>query len=159
MNRFLRKVDVDATRPPDKPVYINFADLPFKAVNAIIAGIALLLGLIYLVAMPPTAQRTRETDAIECSMLLLLMLIASPLAFGYLFAFLLFPFVICTRIWLVRPESSLRWWALAAVLLLFLTLPFQRWSQRCGNTLFATLLLFIGLALELRRLRRAPVVA
>jgi hypothetical protein len=159
VNRFLRKVDVDATRPPDKPVYINFADLPFKTVNAIIAGIALLLGLIYLAAMPPPAQRTRETDAIECAMLLLLMLIASPLAFGYLFAFLLFPFVICTRIWLVRKDSPLRWWTLAAIFLLFLTLPFQRWSQRYGNTLCATLLLFIGLALELRRLRRPPVVA
>jgi len=158
-NRFLRKVDVDATRPPDKPVYINFADLPFKTVNRIIAGIALLLGLIYLVAMPSAAQRTRETDAIECAMLVLLMLIASPLAFGYLFAFLLFPFVTCTRIWLDRPESSLRWWTLAAILLLFLTLPLQRWSQRYGNTLFATLLLFIGLALELRRLRQAPAPA
>ena len=158
LNRFLRKVDVDATRPPDKPVYVNLADLSFKTANAIIAGIALLLGLSYLAAMPPAAQRTRETDAIECAMLLLLMLIASPLSFGYLFGFLLFPFVICTRIWLVRPESSLRWWALAAVLLLALTFPFQRWSQRYGNTLLATLLLFIGLALELRRLRRAAAV-
>ena len=109
--------------------------------------------------MPPAAQRTQETDAIECAMLVLLMLIASPLAFGYLFAFLLFPFVTCIRIWLDRPKSSLRWWTLAAVLLLFLTLPLQRWSQRYGNTLFATLLLFIGLALELRRLRQAPVAA
>ena len=158
LNRFLRKVDVDATRPPDQPVFVNLADLSFKTVNAIIAGIALLLGLSYLAAMPPAAHRTRETDAIECAMLLLLMLIASPLAFGYLFGFLLFPFVICTRIWLVRPGSSLRWWALAAVLLLALTFPFQRWSQRYGNTLLATLLLFIGLALELHRLRRAAAV-
>lgn len=159
VNRFLRKVDVDATRRPDRPVYVNLADLPFKTVNAIIAGIALLLGLSYLAAMPPPAQRTGETDAIEWSMLLLLMLIASPLAFGYLFGFLLFPLVICLRVWLVRPESSLRWWTLAAVFLLALTLPWQHWSQSHGNTFFATLLLFIGLAFELRRLRSVPAVA
>jgi hypothetical protein len=153
-NRLLRKVDVDATRPPDEPVYVNFVDLSFTVVNAVIAGLALLLGLIYLAAMPPPAQRTRETDAMEWSMLLILMLIAAPLSFSYLFAFLLFPFVICTRVWLVRPESPLRWWALASALLLALTLPFQRWSERYGNTLIATLILFIGLVLELRRLRR-----
>ena len=133
-----------------------FADLPFKLVNVIIVVLALLLGLAYLAAMPPAAQRTRETDAIECSMLLLLMLIASPLAFGYLFAFPLLPLVVCTRIWLVRPDTPLRWWALAAVILLALTLPFQRSMQRYGNTLFATLLLFIGLAIELRRLYARP---
>jgi hypothetical protein len=158
-NRLLRKVDVDATRPPDKPVYVNFTDLPFKVVNLIIVGIGLLLGLVYLAVMPPAAQRTAETDAIECSLLLLLMLIASPLAFGYLFSFLLLPFVICTRIFLVRPDSPLRWWALAAIFLLALTFPFQRSMQSYGNTLFATLLLFIGLAIELRRLQRAPASA
>ncbi len=157
-NRLLRKVDVDATRPPDKPFYVNFVDLPFKTVNAIIAGIALLLGLSYLAAMPSAAQRTRETDAIEWAMLLILMLIAAPLSFGYLFAFLLFPFVVCTRIWLVRPESPLRWSALASVFLLALTLPVQHSSQSYGNTLLATLILFIGLALELRRLQRAARV-
>ncbi len=158
-NRFLRKVDVDATRPPDKPVFVNFVDLPFKVVNAIIVALSLLLGLVYLAAMPPGAGRTWETDAIEWSMLLLMLLIAAPLSFNYLFAFLLLPFAIITRIWLVRPGSPLRWWALAAVLLLALSIPIQHWSQSYGNTLFAALLLFIGLALELRRLRRAPVSA
>lgn len=159
VTRLLRHVDVDATRPPNKPVYVNFADLPFNTVNYIVGGIFLLLGLAYLSAMPPAAQRTWETDAIEWSLLLLLLLISSPLAFGYLFSFLLLPLAVCTRTWLVRPESPLRWWAITAVFLLFLTLPFQRWSQRYGNTCLATLILFIGLCLELRRMRRAPALA
>jgi hypothetical protein len=158
-NRFLRKVDADAARPPKKPVYVNVADLSFRAVNAVVAGIMFLLGLAYVAAMPRQAQRTAETNAIEWSMLLLLMLICSPLAFGYLFSFLLFPFVIATRTWLVRPDLPLRWWALSALVLLALTIPFPHGAQRYGNTLFATLLLFIGLALELRRLRRAPAPA
>jgi hypothetical protein len=158
-NRLLRKVDVEATRPPQKPVYANFADLPFHVVNAIIAGIALLLGLVYLAALPPGARRTGETDVIEWSMLLLLLLMAAPLSYNYLFAFLLFPFVVITRTWLVRPDSPLRWWALGALFLLALTIPIQRWSQRYGNAFFAALLLFIGLALELRRLCRGPASA
>jgi hypothetical protein len=84
---------------------------------------------------------------------------AAPLSSRYLFAFLLFPFGIITRIWLVRPDSPLCWWALGALFLLALTIPIQRWSQRYGNDLFAALLLLIELALELRRLRREPVSA
>ncbi|MGH8094731.1 MAG: glycosyltransferase 87 family protein [Chthoniobacterales bacterium] len=159
LNRFLRRVDVDATHSPQKPVYVNFVDLPFKMVNAIIAGVSLLLGLSYLAAMPRPERRTGETDAIEWSLLLLLLLIAAPLSFNYLFAFLLFPFTVIIRVWLVRPASPLRWWAISAVVLLALTIPIQRWSQRYGNTLFAALLLFIGLVLELRRLRRGPASA
>lgn len=158
-NRFLRQVDVDATHPPAPPVYVNFADLSFETVNAIIAVAGLLLGLIYLAAMPRSAQRTPETDAIEWSMLLLMMLIFSPLSFGYMFSFLLLPFTIVTRTWLVRPESPLRWWALAALVLLAFTIPFPRAAQRYGNTLFATVILFIGFALELGRRKRAPLSA
>jgi Glycosyltransferase family 87 len=156
-NRLLRKVDVDATPPPDQPVFVNFVDLPFRVVNAIIAGIGLLLGLVYLAAMPPSSRRTWETDALEWSMLLVLLLMAAPLSYDYFFAFLLFPFAIITRIWLVRPGSPLRWWVFGALFLLALTIPIQRWAQRYGNLFFAALLLFLGLALELRHLRAGPV--
>jgi len=45
---------------------------------------------------------------------------------------------------------------LGALALLTLTIPFQRIAQAYGNTFFATLLLFVGLALELWRMKRQP---
>ena len=158
-NRLLRPVDVEATRPPDKPVYVNFTNLSFKTVNAIIAAAGLLLGLSYIAVLPKASQRRAETDAIEWALLLLLMLMFTPLSFGYLYSFLLFPLAIVVQTWLVRPKSPLSRWALGALALLALTIPFPRAAQKYGNTFFATLLLFIGLVLELRRLKRARVAA
>src|SRR2546429_9753204 len=47
-NRLLRRVDADAAFAPDTPVYVNFADLKFSAVNAIVIGIALALGSVFV---------------------------------------------------------------------------------------------------------------
>jgi len=41
------------------------------------------------------------------------------------------------------------WWTLPALALLALGLAFPRGAQLYGNTFFATLLLFIGLSIEL----------
>ena len=158
-NRLLRPVDVEATRPPDKPVYVNLADLSFKSVNAIIAAAGLLLGLSYIAAMPRASERTAETDAIEWALLLLLILMFTPLSFGYLYSFLLFPLAVVMRTWLARPRSPVRGWLLAALMLLAFTIPCPRGAQKYGNTVFATLLIFIGLALELHQLKRAHASA
>ena len=158
-NRLLRPVDVEATRPPDKPVYVNLANLSFKMVNAILAAAGLLLGSSYVAAMPRASQRTAETNAIEWALLLPLMLMFTPLSFGYLYSFLLFPLAIAVRIWLVRPKSPLVGWTLAALVLLACTIPFPRAAQKYGNTFFATLLIFIGLVLELRQAQRVRVAA
>jgi len=158
-NRLLRPVDVEATRPPDKPVFVNLANFSFQSVNAIIAAAGLLLGLSYIAAMPRASRRTAEMDAIEWALLLLLMLMFTPLSFGYLYSFLLFPLTIIVQTWLVRPKPPVLGWALGALLLLALTIPFPRAAQKYGNIFFATLLLFIGLLLELRQLKRAPAEA
>jgi len=81
-NRLLRHVDADAASALHQPVYVNFADLGFRLVNAIIISIALALGLLFVAVMPQPDMRTSDTDAIEFALLLLLMLMVTrfPLA-------------------------------------------------------------------------------
>jgi hypothetical protein len=155
-NRLLRHVEYDHKYEPHEPVYANFADLDFKTVNAIILACALGLGLVFIGTMPRARARTVETDAIEFALLLLLMLVFTPLSFGYLFAWLLYPLTVVGQR-LVSGSSSrgLVVCSATAVALLALTAPFRVTAQLYGNTLFTTLLLFVGLAAELSRLKRA----
>ena len=99
--------------------------------------------------MPLRARRTVETDAMEFALFILLMLMFTPLAFGYLFACLLFPFTVAVSRLLVRPSTVMMGGAAIAVLLLALTIPMQKMAQAYGNTFLATLALFVALAIEL----------
>ena len=148
-NRLLRHVDADAASAPHQPVYVNFADLGFRLVNAIIIGVALALGLLFVTVMPQCDMRTSDTDAIEFALLLLLMLMVTPLSFGYFYSWLLLPFAVVTQQTLARKRVPVLWWTLPALALLALGLAFPRGAQLYGNTFFATLLLFIGLSIEL----------
>ena len=154
-NRLLRHVEYDHSYGPHIPVYANLVDLKFSTVNKIILAAAFLLGLAFIAVMPATSRRTPETDAIEFALLLLLILIFTPLSFGYLFACLLYPLtVIVQRSLAGRGSRALLIATLLALALISLSIPFRITAQTYGNTLGATLLLFIGLALELWRLKR-----
>jgi hypothetical protein len=153
-NRLLRRVDADAASAPDQPVYVNFADLKFSAVNAIVIAIALALGIVFVAVMPQRSMRTAESDAIEFALLLLLMLMITPLSFGYFFCWLMLPFAVGTQQVITEKGSTVLWWSVPALALLALGLLFPRTAQLYGNTFFATLLLFIGLSIELLRGRR-----
>jgi len=153
-NRLLRHVDADAASAPHKPVYVNLADLSFPVVNAIIVSVALTLGILFIAVMPQRDMRTAESDAIELALLLLLMLMLTPLSFGYFYSWLMLPFAVVTQRVLVGKGSVLLWWTPPALLLLAPGLLFPRGAQLYGNTFFATLLLFIGLSVELLRFKR-----
>ena len=155
-NRLLRHVEYDHKYEPHEPVYANFAELDFQTVNAIILVCALGLGLAFIAAMPRAPARNAETDAIEFALLLLLILVFTPLSFGYLFAWLLYPLTVVVQRLLTSPASqtTLAVCAATAVALLALSIPFRVGAQTYGNALFATLLLFAGLAVELWELKR-----
>jgi hypothetical protein len=101
--------------------------------------------------MPRGARRTSETDAMEFALLLLLMLIFTPLSFGYLFVWLLYPFTVIVERLQRGADShrALLGFAGAALALLAFTIPFRVTAQVYGNILFAAVLLFAGLAVEL----------
>ncbi|CAA9213355.1 MAG: hypothetical protein AVDCRST_MAG42-221 [uncultured Chthoniobacterales bacterium] len=153
-NRLLRRVDADDQHAAHVPLYVNVADLAFPTVNKLILAAALALGLTYVAVMPRRRSLTPESFAIEAALLLLLVLLFTPLVFGYLFAWLLFPLAVIVHRLMTRPHRALLICALAALALLALTIPFQRTAQAYGNTFFATLLLFVGLAIELSRMKR-----
>jgi Glycosyltransferase family 87 len=158
-NRLLRHVEYDHKYEPHEPVYANFADLDFRTVNGIILACALALGLAFVGVMPRSTRRTPETDAIEFALLLLLILVFTPLSFGYLFAWLLYPLTVVVQR-LVNGSGShviLGCFSGAAVVLLALSIPLRVPAQIYGNALFATLLLFSGLSVELWRLKRVAV--
>ena len=148
-NRLLRHVDADDQHAAHTPLYVNVANLSFSTVNRFILGAGLVLGLTFIAVMPRRRISTPESFAIEAALLLLLMLLFTPLVFGYTFAWLLFPAAVVVQRLMQRPSRSLWICSLAALALLALTIPFQRMAQAYGNTFFATLLLFIGLAVEL----------
>ena len=159
-NRLLRYVEYDHKYEPHTPAYANFADLDFKTVNQIILASALALGVAFIAVMPAARRRTQETDAIEFALLLLLILIFTPLSFGYLFAWLIYPLTVVVQRVLTGPRSPLLLGcAIAAVALLALSIPFRVMAQVYGNALVATFLLFVGLATELWRIKRAGGVA
>ncbi len=153
-NRLLRHVDADAASAPHQPVYVNFADLKFPVVNAIIISVALVLGILFIAAMLRRDVRTPESDAIEFVLLLLLMLMITPLSFGYFYSWLMLPFAVITQRALVERVSSILWWCVPALALLAVGIPFPRGAQLYGNTFFATLLLFFGLSIELLRFKQ-----
>jgi hypothetical protein len=148
-NRLLRHVDADAASAPHTPIYVNFADLKFPVANAVVVSIALTLGIWFIVVMPRRAMRTAESDAIEFALLLLLMLMITPLSFGYFYSWLMLPFAVITQRVLTGSAWGILWWGLAAVALLALGILFPGGAQLYGNTFFATLLLFIGSSIEL----------
>ena len=158
-NRLLRRVDADDQHKAHVPLYVNVADLSFPTVNKIILGTALLLGVAYLLVMPRRGLIVPETFAIEAALLLLLVLLFTPLVFGYMFAWLLFPLTVMVHRLMHHPSRGLVISGALALLLLALTIPFQRMAQAYGNTFFATLILFVALALELRQLKRRQEVA
>jgi hypothetical protein len=154
-NRMLRHVESDPAFGPHVPVYSNFADLSFSTVNRIIFGAALLFGFAYVAVMPRRPRRTTDTDAIEFALLLLLILMFTPLTFGYLFAWLLYPFAVIVQRLLTHRNSQLLTISAAAVVLLTLTAFWRVTAQTYGNVFFATTLLFVALALELWRIKCA----
>ena len=139
---------------PAVPVYVNFTSLKFPIVNAIIIGVSLTLGILFIAAMPRRDMRTAEADAVEFALLLLLMLMVTPLSFGYFYSWLMLPFAVITQRALIERVSSILWWCVPALALLAVGLITPHGAQFYGNTFFATLLLFVGLSIELLHFKR-----
>ena len=147
-NRLLRSVPADGESKD--PWTVNVADLGFRGVNRVIAGLTAALGLFYVGVMrwrpsaDPAAAR-REFTA-ETAMLLLMVLVFSPFAFNYFYVWLIYPLTVLIARMNAAPAGSAERRVLLAGLLVSLAvfasaLVSLRGAQAYGNLLLTDFLL------------------
>jgi alpha-1,2-mannosyltransferase len=141
---------------------VNVLDLDFRTVTAM--TLAAMLGLCLFVAavMPARGCRTRETDALEFALVILLTVIFSPLSFNYAYVWLLYPVTLALHRVLSEPAETPRHrfkvaWLAAVLLIPALAIPMPQVAQACGNLFVPALLLVFGLGAILKAAgRRRP---
>ena len=145
-NRLLRRVSWD---DGTNATYANVVDLNFRTVNIIIVACALFLGASFVWAMP--RRHSPRSDAGEFAALLLLILIFTPLAFGYLFVWLMVPLTLLIKCTIASDDSIGLTYLLIAFVLLVATGIAPRLAQTYGSLFFAAVVLYLALATNLRR--------
>jgi hypothetical protein len=146
-NRLLRHVSVNDK--PSPPIYGNVLNLDFTSVNAVIFASALLAGFSFIAAMP--RHRPPDADPPEFAALLILILMFTPLAFGYLFVWLMFPLAFLIKRIIAANDVTLLMHLIVALALLIATAIAPRFAQIYGSLFFAGLSLYLALAAYLRR--------
>jgi hypothetical protein len=107
--------------------------------------------------LPAERRRTPRTDAAEYSLLLCLMIVASPLARVYYFVWLLFPITTLVYCAALDERAKERWIAsglLAAALALLAIAPLlgqPHGLEAAGSMFWATMIIAMALARILRR--------
>ncbi|MDX2037283.1 MAG: glycosyltransferase family 87 protein [Isosphaeraceae bacterium] len=139
----------------DKTWRVNLISLDFKTTTLLMLGATGSLGLFYLWSSR-RARLVPPNDAVEASMITLMILMVAPLSFNYSYAWLMYPFTLLAHLGFVSPAGSkARRTALfaiaASVGLLILTIPFPKHAQAYGNVFFSGLILFVVLGRVLER--------
>jgi len=147
-NRLLRRVSFDDAT---NSAYANIVDLNFKTVNILIVACALILGVFFVWAIP--RERSPQSDAGEFAALLILILMFTPLAFGYLFVWLLVPLALLIKRIITSDHSILLGYLFVANVLLIATGIAPRFAQTYGSLFFAAIVLYLALATNLKRQR------
>jgi hypothetical protein len=157
VHRYTRPINAEAEHPEYKPIYVNVLNLTYDQANIVLAIVAGLIGLGFIVALPPEKRRTPASDAAEYALLIALMTIASPLARAYYFVWLLFPFTLLVYRAVLDPERRVRRWSgglLAAAIALFtvgVSLGPPHWLPALGNMFWATVIVIGALVWLMRR--------
>ena len=156
-HRFVRPINAEAETPSARPIYVNALNLTFDQANLVLLAVAALVGLGFVAALPPEGRRTPTSNAAEYALLIALMTIASPLARGYYFVWLLFPFTVLVRRMAGDADARLRralaGWLLAAETLFLAgsSLGLPHWPGALGVQLWADAVMMGALVWLMRR--------
>ena len=143
-NRLLRRVSFE---DEGNAAYANVVDLNFRTVNIVIVACTLILGASFVWAM--ARERSPQCDAAEFAALLILILLFTPLSFGYLFIWLVVPLALLIKRTIASDGSTgLRHLFIAFVLLIATGIA-PRFAQTYGSLFIASVILYIPLATNL----------
>jgi hypothetical protein len=153
-HRLTRPVNYNQDNPDKTPAFMNLLNFDFKHANWAVAALAVVVGLGFIIVMPPARRRTPRSDAEELGILFCLMTVASPLARQYYFMWLFFPLTVLIHRAACDPRAAVRkaTWIVLAVsgFLICLSLPiFPHDLQAFGNNFFAAALMVGALASHL----------
>lgn len=157
-HRLLRPVDAEFN--PDEPepaTYVNLLDLDPHTADAVFLATALAIGVGFILLMPKRSRRTPRSDAAEWSIVMALIVVASPVARSYYFVWLLWPYMVLVRQAASEPDRRVaRALACAfavSVLLLAIGINAIRphWTQAAGTIFWAAAVAIAALAMQMRR--------
>jgi hypothetical protein len=154
VHRLARPVLADGEK--DRRWTVNLLSLDFRATTLLMLGSIGALGLFYLWSTIRPGPRAPASDAVEQSMVTILVLMLAPLSFNYSYVWLIFPLTVLVHLALASPAGSIlrrfSWRTIAlSVSIMALALPMLRVAQAYGNVFFSGLVLLIGLGIILRR--------
>ncbi len=150
-HRLLRHVD--AGDNPQKPLFVNLANITPRNAQLVGYGVCLLLGLVLLLACRFKFAPSPGCEGLEVAMVCTLVPLCSPLAWTYFFCWLL-PAWTAIIFWLnnqsLDPKTHriVRIGAVVAGVLLAsaITEQFDPTLQACGMTAWGSVMLFLTLA-------------
>jgi len=139
------------------PVYVNLLSLDQSAADGIFLATAIGIGLGFIALLPARDRRTPRSNAAEWSIVLLLIVVASPVAYSYYFVWLLPAFTVLARGAAGEPDRKLvrATLAMMGISLLLLVIGINAVSppfpQAVGNFFWATFVAGSALAVHMRR--------
>jgi len=142
---------------PVPPVYVNLLNLDRHQADLVFVATELAVGLGFIALLPARRRRTPRSDASEWSIVLLLIVLASPVAFSYYFVWLLLPYTVLVQRAATEPDRKVarRTAITIGVSLLLLAIGINgiepRYSQAAGNFLWAAAVVIAALAVQMRR--------
>ena len=139
---------------------VNILNLSFRGVTAVTAAAIAASVRVRSGSAAARSRRTRETDAVEFAIVILLTVMLSPLSFNYAYVWLIYPLTLALNLVMSEPPDAPghRWkvaWITAVFLLPALALPMPVLAQAYGNLFLPSLFLLFGLGVMLRAAGRA----
>jgi hypothetical protein len=152
-HRLTRPVHYKTEGSSEEPIFINLIDLGYKGADFVYLCVAIIIGFSFIWLMPANQHRTPRSDAAELAILICLLLIGSPVAYIYFFVWLLFPLTVLVYCAASTAERTVRWqtWILiGAAMTLFAVGVNSHYLQVAGNSLWAAVLIVVGLVWHMR---------